>query len=365
AAHIARLAAADEALRRAVLIDAATEALKPVDYTRPPKAEHSKLSQTGHAILDVVEQRIEACLLKIKQAPTLATLDFAEDELIRVQVVFDSVKQIVASSRILSQGLSHCALELGGSVSNERGSTERDAVIVFSGPNGISCGAWSAVLAIIMNTASNNDTMMKFIESRCLVAGIDSKQQMHGCALLEGIGIESKSDSAKAIAAGFNYQDDVNAGVSRDDVEAAPEEEEVYSESSPTVDASENFQRAVQKASHPLKLLHKLLDDSQLPTTQMSATHTPMFSTTHAIFRGLQEELRDILRALPPSTSPRLIQALTDAHGKLGEYYHNLITESPYYLWSSHPHISYLVLEDEFRDDASLSSDLEASKQRL
>ena len=83
---MARLTAADEALRQAALVDAATEAFKslslidvpltsasptsgqrrPVNYTRPPKAERSKLTQTAHAILNVVEQRVEACLLKIK-----------------------------------------------------------------------------------------------------------------------------------------------------------------------------------------------------------------------------------------------------------------------------------------------------------
>ena len=98
---MARFAAANEVLQQAALVDAATEAFKslslidvpmlsvpatpgqhrPVGYARPPKAERSKLTQTAHAILGVVEQRVEVCLLKVKQDSTLATLDFAEDEL--------------------------------------------------------------------------------------------------------------------------------------------------------------------------------------------------------------------------------------------------------------------------------------------
>ena len=69
-------------------------------------------------------------------------------------------------------------------------------------------------------------------------------------------------------------------------------------------------------------------------TTQMSTTKKPMLSTTHAVFRGLQDEIRNIIRTLPPSTSPQLIKGLTDAHRKLSDYYHTF-DESPFYLWSS------------------------------
>ena len=69
-------------------------------------------------------------------------------------------------------------------------------------------------------------------------------------------------------------------------------------------------------------------------TTQMSATRTPMLSTTYVVFRGLQEELWDTLRSLPNSTSPQLIKALTDAHLKLSDYYHTF-DMSPFYSWSS------------------------------
>ena len=65
-------------------------------------------------------------------------------------------------------------------------------------------------------------------------------------------------------------------------------------------------------------------------TTQMSATQTPMLSTTYAVFCGLQEELQDTLRSLPNLTSPQLVKGLTDAHLKLSDYYHTFDTSSFY-----------------------------------
>ncbi len=41
-------------------------------------------------------------------------------------------------------------------------------------------------------------------------------------------------------------------------------------------------------------------------TTQMSTTKVSMLSTTHAIFRGLQDHLKDMLRSLPDNISPCL-----------------------------------------------------------
>ena len=66
----------------------------------------------------------------------------------------------------------------------------------------------------------------------------------------------------------------------------------------------------------------------------MSTTQTPMLSTMHAVFRGLQDELREIIRDLPDSVPSSLKQGLTDAHRKLSDYYYKIDT-SPYYLWSS------------------------------
>jgi hypothetical protein len=84
--------------------------------------------------------------------------------------------------------------------------------------------------------------------------------------------------------------------------------------------------RAVEMVMRWLKSFHSA-------TTQMSATKTPMLSSTHAIFRGLQAEIRDILRE-EQGLSPRLIQGLSDAHLKLSEYYYKF-DESPFYLWAS------------------------------
>jgi len=69
-------------------------------------------------------------------------------------------------------------------------------------------------------------------------------------------------------------------------------------------------------------------------TTQMSAMHHTTLSSTHAIFRGLQEQIKDILTGLPPTTSPTLVLGLTDAHRKLSDYYYKF-DESPLYTWAA------------------------------
>jgi hypothetical protein len=121
----------------------------------------------------------------------------------------------------------------------------------------------------------------------------------------------------------------------------------------------------------------------QLATTQMSATKTPMLSSTHAIFRGLQGELREILRK-QKGLPPRLVQGIFDAHLKLSEYYYKF-DESPFYLWASRtcylalyfaylmlnvclvldPRISYSALFEEFEGDGDLAPFLQSSKDRL
>lgn len=68
-------------------------------------------------------------------------------------------------------------------------------------------------------------------------------------------------------------------------------------------------------------------------TTQMSSTKEPMLSSTHAIFHGLQEHIRDILRALPDS-SHQIKAGLLAAHEKLSDYYYKY-DETPYYIWAS------------------------------
>ncbi|KAF8227641.1 hypothetical protein L208DRAFT_1295851 [Tricholoma matsutake] len=66
----------------------------------------------------------------------------------------------------------------------------------------------------------------------------------------------------------------------------------------------------------------------------MSATKVPMLSTTHAIFRGLQEDIKGILRSLPATVSPHIKHGLIDAHMKLSDYYHKY-DESPFYTWAA------------------------------
>ncbi|KAF8223262.1 hypothetical protein L208DRAFT_1317767, partial [Tricholoma matsutake] len=69
-------------------------------------------------------------------------------------------------------------------------------------------------------------------------------------------------------------------------------------------------------------------------TTQMSTTKIPMLSTTHAIFWGLQEDIKGILQSLPAPVSPRIKHGLIDAHTKLSDYYHKY-DESPFYTWAA------------------------------
>jgi hypothetical protein len=71
-----------------------------------------------------------------------------------------------------------------------------------------------------------------------------------------------------------------------------------------------------------IKMVATWLKSFRSATTQMSATKTPMLSTTHAVFRGLQDDLRTILRDLPSSVSLSIKKGLTDAHRKLSDYYY-------------------------------------------
>jgi len=92
---------------------------------------------------------------------------------------------------------------------------------------------------------------------------------------------------------------------------------------------------------HSIDLVTAWLKSFRTATTQMSATQTPMLSSIHAVFRGLEEDLQDIIRSLPNSTSPRLMKGLTDAHRKLSDYYQTF-DESPFYIWSSRTSIFIL-----------------------
>jgi hypothetical protein len=83
-----------------------------------------------------------------------------------------------------------------------------------------------------------------------------------------------------------------------------------------------------------IKLVASWLKSFRSATTEMSATKTPMLSTTHAIFRGLQDKIKNILHSLPNSVSPRIKLSLTDAHCKLSDYYYQYDT-SPFYIWAA------------------------------
>jgi hypothetical protein len=83
-----------------------------------------------------------------------------------------------------------------------------------------------------------------------------------------------------------------------------------------------------------IKLVASWLKSFRSATTEMSTTKFPMLSTTHAIFRGLQDDIKDILRGLPDSVSPKIKLGLTDAHRKLSDYYYKF-DESPFYTWAA------------------------------
>jgi hypothetical protein len=69
-------------------------------------------------------------------------------------------------------------------------------------------------------------------------------------------------------------------------------------------------------------------------TTQMSCTGKPMLSTTHAVFCGLQEELRKAISALPQNVNAKIKLGLLNAHRKLSDYYH-CFDQSPFYTWAA------------------------------
>ncbi|KAF5387134.1 hypothetical protein D9615_002164 [Tricholomella constricta] len=115
-----------------------------------------------------------------------------------------------------------------------------------------------------------------------------------------------------------------------------------------------------------LVLVTDWLKSFRSATTQMSATKSPMLSTTHAIFRGLQDELKSILRSLPNTVDVKIKTGLIEAHRKLSDYYHKF-DESPFYMWSAllDPRISYEVMKDDYANDPTLAAYLEESKEDL
>lgn len=118
-------------------------------------------------------------------------------------------------------------------------------------------------------------------------------------------------------------------------------------------------------------------------TTQMSTTKgVSMLSTTHAIFRGLQDHIANIFRLLPESTPQRIKTGLLDAHRKLSDYYYKF-DHSPLYTWSAcecfqsisvcialtvlvlDPRISYDGIYEDYSDDPSLLQYLDEAMEEL
>jgi hypothetical protein len=78
-----------------------------------------------------------------------------------------------------------------------------------------------------------------------------------------------------------------------------------------------------------IKLVTSWLKSFRAATMEMSATKVPMLSTTHAIFQGLQDDIKTIL---PDLVSLNIKMGLTDAHCKLSDYYQ--YNASSFYTWA-------------------------------
>ena len=83
-----------------------------------------------------------------------------------------------------------------------------------------------------------------------------------------------------------------------------------------------------------IRLVCDWLEHFRQATTDMSTTKCPMLSHTHAIFRGLQDHVRDALRNLPSDIDSRIKVGLVAAHQKLSEYYYRF-DQSPFYIWAA------------------------------
>ena len=83
-----------------------------------------------------------------------------------------------------------------------------------------------------------------------------------------------------------------------------------------------------------IDLLSSWLMSCHSVTTQMFTTKILMLSTTHAIFQGLQEDIKGIICSLPATVSPCIKHSLIDMHMKLSDYYHKY-DESPFYTWAA------------------------------
>lgn len=91
-----------------------------------------------------------------------------------------------------------------------------------------------------------------------------------------------------------------------------------------------------------IRLVAGWLEKFRDATTQMSAIRQPMLSHTHAIFRGLQEHLRESLHKLPAGIDLCIRHGLIAAHHKLSEYYYRF-DQSPFYIWAARMYYTFVV----------------------
>ncbi|KIJ35234.1 hypothetical protein M422DRAFT_262618 [Sphaerobolus stellatus SS14] len=87
----------------------------------------------------------------------------------------------------------------------------------------------------------------------------------------------------------------------------------------------------------------------------MSATKKPILSSTHAVFKGLQDDILTFITGLPKTATLQLHTALLDSHCKLSDYFH-MFDKSPYYIWAImlDPRIRYHGLLFDHRDECNL-----------
>jgi hypothetical protein len=76
-------------------------------------------------------------------------------------------------------------------------------------------------------------------------------------------------------------------------------------------------------------------------TLEMSTTKRATLSHVHAIFEGLQDDLRKALSELPNSAPASIRNGLVNAHCKLSDYYYR-IDDSPYYIWAASASLPHL-----------------------
>jgi len=70
-------------------------------------------------------------------------------------------------------------------------------------------------------------------------------------------------------------------------------------------------------------------------TMQMSTTKHSCYSSTHAVFKGLQDHVGDQIRELPSTSSSKVCNALVACHCKLSDYFFK-VDKSPYPIWAMH-----------------------------